>query len=239
MTAIFGRDSGNPFILFGQNHLIVLGLYVVGLLLLITYRKKIIERPTVHQSMRWGLFIVLILSEVTYQLWAAIHDLWTPDAYIPLHLCGIAGLVSAAALATYHKKLIQLAYFIAFIPALLALLTPELIYDYPHFRFWKFFLHHLAISWSGLFLVLTSHVTITWKTMWTAYISLLSYAAVIGFVLNPMLNANYLFLARPTSADTLLSILGSGVWYYINLCTIALVVFASLVLFSKLFKTQE
>ncbi len=37
----------------------------------------------------------------------------------------------------------------------MALITPELPYDYPHFRYWKFFIHHIVISWSSIFLVVT------------------------------------------------------------------------------------
>ncbi|MUV38192.1 hypothetical protein JNUCC1_02023 [Lentibacillus sp. JNUCC-1] len=236
MSSVFGNPVGTPFSLFGQNHLIVLAVYIAGLILLIVYPKKLIAHPSMVQGIRWALFAILTLAEVSYQIWAVVHGVWNARGYLPLHLCGIAGLVAATALLTYHKKLIQITYFIAFIPALLAVLTPELIYDFPHYRFWKFFIHHMAISWSGLFLILTSQVAITWRSMWTSYAYLLVYAALVGFFINPWLNANFLFLARATSAFTLLNFLGSGVWYYVNLCLITLGAFSLLVPFSRLIK---
>lgn len=221
----FTDVTGTPFNPFGTSHLIVLAFYAAGIILLLLTHKKIASSRPVYQIMRWGLFGLLVISEISYQVWTGVNGIWSLAEHIPLHLCGIASITGAIALVTGHKKLIIITFFIGFLPAFLALATPELPTDYPHFRFWKFFLHHMAISWVGVFLLVTSKVRITFKSFLETYFYLLLYAALIGFVINPWLGSNYLYLSATPTASTPLDLFGEGAWYYINLCLAAFVIF--------------
>ncbi|WP_083334839.1 YwaF family protein [Sediminibacillus halophilus] len=121
---------------------------------------------------------------------------------------------------------------------MLALITPDLPYGAEHFRFWKFFLHHIAISWTGIFLVLSIPIRITLASMLRAFLFLVSYALVVGVLINPLTGANYLYLARP-AADTLLNHFGSGIIYYINLVTATFVAFVLLYWLAKWFSDNK
>ncbi|WP_373894731.1 YwaF family protein [Virgibacillus natechei] len=239
MKEWFNDLHGEPFIAFGSNHITILIIYFVGLITLLLTYKRILANPSTYNFIRWTLFVLLILSELSYQVWTAANGIWNLRDHMPLHLCGIAGITGAIALVTYNKKLITITFFIGLIPAFLALVTPELPYDIPHFRFWKFFIHHMTISWVGIFLVVTSSVKITFKSTLEAYVYLLIYAAMIGFFINPVLNSNYLYLSHTPSANTPLDLLGSGAWYYINLCLLALVVFVGLFGVYKIFRMSK
>ncbi|UJL46604.1 TIGR02206 family membrane protein [Virgibacillus sp. NKC19-16] len=239
MKEWFSDIHGEPFIAFGSSHITVLIIYFVGLITLLLTYKRILTNPSTYNFIRWTLFVLLILSELSYQVWTAANGIWNLRDHMPLHLCGIAGITGAIALVTHNKKLITITFFIGFVPAFLALMTPELPYDYPHFRFWKFFIHHMAISWVSIFLVLTNAVKITFKSTMQAYGYLLLYAAIIGYFINPVLDSNYLYLSHTPSANTPLDLLGSGVWYYINLCLLALVVFVGLFGIYKLFRIKK
>lgn len=217
--------GGTPFTAFGISHITVLIIYFAGtLLLLLTFRSNI-SNKYFFNTFRWLLFFALILSEISYQTWTIVTGIWSLSEHIPLHLCGIASIIGAIALITYNKKLIQITFFIGLVPAFLALVTPELPYDYPHYRFWKFFIHHTAISWTSIFLVATSSVRVTLKSMLETYGYLLIYAFIIGILFNPVVGSNYLYLSHTPSASTPLDVLGSGFWYYFNLCLLAFVVF--------------
>ncbi|GAB3062891.1 YwaF family protein [Virgibacillus ainsalahensis] len=239
MREWFTSLDGVPFEAFGTNHVIMLIIYITGIILLLTTYKKIISNQLMYNAVRWILFGLLVLSEVSYQTWTAVNGIWSLAEHTPMHLCGIAGITGAIALVTHNKKLIIITFFIGFIPAFLALVTPELPYDFPHFRFWKFFVHHIAISWTGIFLVVTSNVKITFKSMLESYGYLIMYAAIIGFIINPWLDANYLYLSATPEASTPLDLLGSGIGYYINLCLLGLIVFTALYGLYKLFRRIE
>ncbi|MYL55035.1 hypothetical protein GLW08_17010 [Pontibacillus yanchengensis] len=80
----------------------------------------------------------------------------------------------------------------------------------------KFFLHHMALAWTGVFLILVTFTTITFRSLLEMFAYLNVYAAFI-FILNRLIGTNHLFLASTPDVSTPLDILGSGVWYYINL----------------------
>ncbi|WP_138420255.1 TIGR02206 family membrane protein [Aquibacillus sediminis] len=224
MRLWFGEAVDQPFLLFSTSHIIMMLLYVVGIIVLFLTYKQIAARPNVYQTIRWTLLVVLVLSEASYQLWAILNGLWTFGDHMPLHLCGVASIIAILALWKPNRTLVQLAVFFGIVPALLAIITPDIPYDYQHFRFWKFFIHHIAISWASLFLILTSHYKATAKGLVTAYSLLVGYAIIVGTWINPTFGSNYLYLSEP-AANTLLHYFGTGFAYYIKLGLVALGIF--------------
>lgn len=225
MAQWFSQQSDHHFQAFSTSHLIVLIVAVTGFLIMFLTYKNWPDHPVIHQIIRWVFFILLLLSEVSYQIWAHYHNVWSFRYHTPLHLCGIASIIAMLALLFKKKLFIQLAFFFGVIPAFLTLITPDLIYDYQHYRFWKFFVHHLAISWSCMFVALSKPQSITFPSALISYAFLLGYAALIGFVVNPMIDANYLYLTQQPNANTLLNFFGEGIFYYINLVSIAFFLF--------------
>lgn len=217
--------DGKPFIAFGPSHIIMLAIYLLGLVLFFISLNKIRGNSTIYNILRWLLFGTLVMSELTYHIWAAVNSVWSLKEHIPLHLCGITGITGAIALFTHNEKLIRITFFFGLVPAFLAVVTPELPYDFPHFRYWKFFIHHIFISWISLFLVTANSTKITFKLMLESYGYILLYACLIGFIINPLLGSNYLYLSNTPTASTPLDLLGSGLIYYFNLCLIAFIVF--------------
>ncbi|WP_010529098.1 TIGR02206 family membrane protein [Lentibacillus jeotgali] len=225
MKDIFLEVSGEPFIAYGTSHLTALLIYFLGAAALPFLCKKLHKHSIFYNTIRWSLFSLLVLSEVSYQTYTALNGIWSLGDHMFLHLCGVAGITGAIALINHNKRLIQITFFIGLVPSFLALATPELLYDFPHYRYLKFFIHHITISWTSIFLVASNHVTITFQSLFKTYGYLLIYAAVIGFLVNPFLNSNYLYLSHTPTASTPLDLLGSGIWYYVNLSILAFIVF--------------
>lgn len=234
----FSNEVHQPFEPLMTSHIIILALFFAGLLALL-FSYPLFKRSTRYTALiRWTLFTILLLSELTYQLFAISNDIWSTQEFVPLHLCGVASILAMVALITRNKSLIQFNFFIGIIPAFLALLTPELPNAYPHYRFLKFFFHHMAISWASLFLILTSNVTITFRSLLGTFGVLNLYAIVIFFV-NREIGSNYLFLSSAPTAETPLDLLGSGVWYYINLELLTFSVFLLLYCVYRLTQSRK
>lgn len=225
MEKWFGKSIEQPFYIFSAGHILMLIIYAVALLILLMGTRKIRKHPNIYQLLRWTFFTLLICSEISYQIWALLNGVWNLREHIPLHLCGIASILAMISLLTQNKKLIQITFFIGVIPPLLALITPVLPHDYHHFRFWKFFIHHIVISLASVFLVIGNRIELRLKAIGEAFAYLILYAIVIGFIVNPLLNSNYLYLAYIPLANTPLQFLGEGFWYYINLGLAALASF--------------
>ena len=225
MDSWFGKTSQYYFTPFSTSHLIVLAVAALGIILLIAFRKRVLPGSRTFQFLRWILFSLLLVSEVSYQYWTISNGLWNFAGHVPLHLCGVASITAMIGLLTMQRSWIQISFYIGIVPAFLALVTPDLPYDYHHFRFWKFFVHHTAIPWACLFLALAKPDTITLRSVFKVFFLLVAYALVIGFLVNPLTDANYLYLMQLPNAVTPLSFFGDGFWYYLNLGITALLLF--------------
>ena len=237
MGSWFTATSTYSFNPFSISHLLALALAIAGLFLLISAKNWLKEEKKLFQLLRWTLLALLFLSEFSYHFWAFTNQVWSFSEQMPLHLCGIASLTAMIGLLTMRPIWIQISFYIGIIPAFLALITPELPYDYQHFRFWKFFVHHISISWACLFLALARPAVITMRSVFFVYALLLAYAVLIGFFINPWADSNYLFLMQRPTTTSPLDFFGDGFWYYINLCLTTLVLFfCQYLLFRKFVK---
>ncbi|GGF21398.1 hypothetical protein GCM10010954_20280 [Halobacillus andaensis] len=232
MNKWFAPGSDHPFIMFGMSHLLMLVLFGLGVILLFLYKKNLSKGSKAHAIVRWTLLFALILSEASYQYWAYTHGLFTTYEHLPLHLCGAASLIGMISLLTYHKKLIQINFFIGILPAVIALITPEIPHGYEHFRYWKFFIHHMAIPWTGLFLVVTTSTPIHFRVMCETYCYLVVYALAAG-IFNSIFHTNYLYLSEPPASFPALALLDTGLGYHVNLGLIVFGVFYLLLVFYR------
>lgn len=236
MGSWFGATSTSIFVPFSLSHLLMLGLVLAGFAFLVAKQKQLQNSPAFFSQLRWTLFALLLISEISYQVWAFSNDVWSFSGYVPLHLCGIASITAMIGLVTLRPIWIQISFFIGILPAFLALITPELPHGYEHYRFWKFFIHHMSIPWACLFLALRKPSAITLRSVFTVYFLLVVYALVIGFLVNPLAGSNYLYLSQLPDAATPLSFFGSGIWYYLNLGIAAFLLFlGQYFLWKKLF----
>lgn len=231
----FGATSPSVFVPFSISHLLMLVAAIGGFVFLLAQKNQLRESPLFFARVRWTLFVLLLVSEISYQAWAISNGVWSFSGHVPLHLCGIASITAMIGLLTLRPVWIQISFFIGILPAILTLITPELPHDFQHYRFWKFFIHHMAIPWACLFLALRKPAVISLRSLFLVYFLLVGYALIIGFFVNPAAEANYLYLSRLPEAATPLSFFGSGIWYYLNLGIAAFLLFAGQYLFWKKF----
>jgi len=225
MEEWFGGSAHDGFTFFSTSHIVMIIFYFIILIALLYIYKKILARPFLLNTIRWSLAGFLLLLEITYQIWMVVNDMWHPSHSLPLQICSIAVILAIIALATLNKNMIIITFFVGFIPAGLTIITPELTFDFPHYRFWDFFLHHIILSCVSLYLVLVYKVRVTFKTTLAAFGVLLLYALVIGAFINPMFGGNYLFLSDSPENETLINFLGTGGIYIVNLVIVGFVVF--------------
>lgn len=216
------------FALFGPDHLVVLGLTLAAALALTAIARR-------HREGRAGLALrvslaLLMLAGVTgYVLAETLAGEVHPLEFLPLHLCDAAIFVGIFALATRRPLACELLYFWALAGSTLAMLTPEVWYAFPDWRFVVFFLMH------GL--TVTAAVVLTFGfgcrprpgAAWRAFALTAAYAACVG-LLNLLLDANFLYLrAKPVTA-TLLDHFGPWPWYIVVAGAIGLGLFHLLAL---------
>ncbi|MGD6802957.1 TIGR02206 family membrane protein [Rossellomorea aquimaris] len=207
------------FQMFSVTHIVVLSLFF-GLMLTFVLLKK----DKLPKGIGICLLTILIGSEISYQIWAVTYEVWDARFFLPLQLCSFSTFFGIYLFWKRNKTVFYFYYYIGLFPPILALITPDLIYDFPHYRFFKFFLHHMAIPLMTVYLYKTKEYTLPLNSIWQGML-MLNIMILPIYILNVFLGSNYFFLNGPPEGNTALSLFGSGIQYYVNLEIAALIIF--------------
>jgi hypothetical integral membrane protein (TIGR02206 family) len=217
---MFSVTGMQGFELFSTAHIATLVLFFAACFALVYLRKK---HKNYQQKIKWTLFILLPACEISSHLWLALTNQWDVGD-LPLHLCSLSTFIAMYLFLKKSNKMFYLLYFFGTLPPILAMVTPEMIYTFPHFRFIEYFLHHSVIPLSAFYFILFEGYRVPRKAILFGYVTV-NIIAVPIFILNQLLGTNFFYLASPTESKTILTFFGSGIMYYINLQIAALIVF--------------
>ncbi|WP_442598577.1 YwaF family protein [Neobacillus sp. D3-1R] len=217
---MFSVTEMRDFTIFSMTHLVTLLLFFIAYFLFIYYRKRL--KPYQRQ-VKWTLFSILVVCEISHHLWLILINDWEV-ADLPIQLCSLSTFLAIFLFLKPNKKVFHLLFFIGTIPPILAMVTPDMVYQFPHFRFLKYFIHHSAIPIAVLYFILFEGYRVPRKAIFTSFLTL-NMIAVPVFILNIFLDTNFFFLANPAETKTLLNFFGTGIMYYISLESAALVTF--------------
>lgn len=212
---------GSPFQWLSLTHISMLFLLVGIAVMLFISRTKFSGKRSI---IRLTLACLLILSELSLYAWYTYTNTWDIVDTLPLQLCSISLFLSFFMLLTRNKFLFEVTYFLGIGGALQAMLTPELSYDFPHYRYFHFFLAHIAIILASLYMVWYEGYKPTIKSVWKAFASL-NVIAFLVYLMNIATGGNYMFLAHKPSNPSLIDFLGPYPWYILSLEIVALVMF--------------
>lgn len=209
---------------FSKVHIVNLLIFVIFCILLYAFRNR-----KYVKSVRWLLLSLLILSEISLHLWSIHYGTWNIRFNLPLNLCSISIYLCAYMLLTKSYRVFEIVYFIGIGGAFQALLTPDLLYTFPHYRFFHFFIAHMAIIITVFYMIWVYKYKITFTSLLKAFFTL-NVLAFIVIMINMKTGANYMYLARKPEVPSLLDFLGPYPWYIISLEIVAFLVFLLLYL---------
>ncbi|WP_100331069.1 YwaF family protein [Bacillus xiapuensis] len=207
------------FQMYSTSHIIVLLCMLLLVGSIYKFRQQL--RAPRFRIMEIALAVFLLVLEAVYQLWMIVSSSWDASHALPLELCSIGLFLTAALLITRKKIIYEVSLFTGLLGASQALFTPFLNYDFPHFRFFHFFITHLLIfsvpfyfTWVKGFRPTIYSVV---KTM--AFLNIL---LPVIFIVNLLVDGNYLYIARKPENASLLDVLGPYPWYILTLEFVAL-----------------
>ena len=170
--------------------------------------------------------LVLVVDEVSWWVFMGAGG-GEPDQRaqpLPLQLCDMAILVSAAALWTRHPLLVEVTYFWALAGTIQALLTPALPQPFPTYPWFQYYIAHGGVVAAALLLVVGLRIhPRRWAVAWVAGITI-AYAAFVGFA-DAITGADYMFLRAKPPSPTLLDVLGPWPWYLLSATALGLILF--------------
>ncbi|VXB07094.1 conserved membrane hypothetical protein [Bacillus sp. 349Y] len=216
-----------PFELFSVSHITAILLTIAGILFLFLVRNKMSHKG--KRVLKICLIASLFLSELTFQLWYLIKGEWTIETNLPFQLCSLSIYLCVIMLLTKSYRLFEVTYFASMAGALIAMITPELFYGFPHIRYFQFFIAHAAIILSAFFMIWMEEFHVRFTSVLRAFISLNAIAVVVYFI-DRITGANYMFLAHKPYNLSPIDYLGPYPWYLLSLEFVAFFVFLLLYL---------
>ncbi len=148
---------------------------------------------------------------------------------MPLELCSVTLLLSILMLIFRSRWLYPVVLFAGIGGALQAVLTPNLAYAFPHYRFIHFFVAHSAIILAALYMTWIAGLRPTWKGVGKVMLFLNGLALMV-WIVDRALGANYMFLTGKPSTPSILDVLGPYPVYILAEEAIALLFFSLLML---------
>jgi hypothetical integral membrane protein (TIGR02206 family) len=217
-------EAARQFVLFGPEHLLILGLMFASPLAL-SLLVRVANRPRLTYGVACALAAILLINRVfaiAIGVYAGRIHRW-PEA-LPMHLCDWASIAVMIALVSGAQLPYELAYLWGLAGTFQAVLTPDLADRFPSPFFITFFVDHCGIIVSVLFLTWgmkrrprTGSVlrVFLWTQVYTVAAALVDWS----------LGVNYGYLASKPIHSSLLDYFGPWPWYILSLELLSLVFF--------------
>lgn len=212
--------TGYEFETFGTRHLAYLLGTVVWWFAVISFGRAG-RNPGTRRTIVWALVALSIGQELAWDAIGIRNGVWQAAEHLPLHLCSMALVLSAFALATRRQFAFEIAYFWGFVAATQALLTPDPArwamgeFD----AFWNF-LSHGVIVLNVLWLVFVEGMRVR-RGAWLKVFALTNVVAVGVGVFDWVTGYNYLFLRAKPGGDSPF-LVGEWPWYLLALEALAI-----------------
>lgn len=223
----FGQGTQQEFAIFTLAHFAPI-LVMLGVIALIYWKREALHNWQHEQTLRYILAFALIISDMAYY-WRLVGmpSLGAnPVENLPIGVCGWAVIFCSFMVVGKKQSLFDIAYFWLLSGSLFALITPTpLNFTGPsRFRYYQFWAEH-TLGYIAIFYMIFVHgMRPTIKSAIRSYVALAIFA-VIAYSVNTMIpGANYLYMARPESAPSVLDILPPN--FALRLSIMALVITA-------------
>ena len=211
----FGQGDVQEFALFTPAHILPI-LWMVAMILLIRKNAGALRDWKHEEKLRYVLAFALIISDMSYY-WrlVGVPALGAnPVENLPIGVCGWAAILCSYMLVGKCQSFFDISYFWLLSGSLFALLTPTpLNFTGPtRFRYYQFWAEH-TLGYIAIFYMIFVHgMRPTIKSAIKSYIALAVLAVIATWVNNMLPGANYLYMARPESAPSVLDILPPIHW---------------------------
>ena len=216
-------------------------LLTVGVVILL----KRLKSPSAELRVEWFLAALLWIDEIVLNLFHLAIGAYRIGYHLPFHLCGMSVVLIPFLFFTKNGKLkkflFEVVYFWGLGGATQALLSPDIApFDFPHFRFFSFFISHGASIVSAAYMTFVKGYKPTLASvgrmfLFTNGMILLMFGVnFLAKFVPPYETGNYFFLSYPpvdgSLIDVMVEIFGPAPNYLIGLELMGIASFLALYL---------
>ena len=162
-----------------------------------------------------GLALLIIAAWAGEYVYDAVLGTWSVMYDLPLQLTDAVSVVSALALWTGHRRLVELCYLWAMTAVLQGVLTPDLSYSFPSLYYFTYFIYHDGAVIAACLLVFGERLYLQPGAVRRVYLATLAWACIAELG-NVITGGNYMYLRERPEHASLLSVLGPWPWYVVG-----------------------
>ena len=177
--------------------------------------------PDKRKILMMILGFTLISIELMQQLYLNHLGLWSLKTSLPIHLCGISGILAGIMMFRSSHYGFEFLALIGSPGALHALLTPQLNHGTIPFLVFKYYVSHTGIILVPLFLSIVLGYRIK-RSSWYRVLLLCQVLLIIIGLTNYFIGSNYMYLAEKPLVNNPM-VVGEWPWYILGFEILGLV----------------
>jgi hypothetical integral membrane protein (TIGR02206 family) len=177
---------------------------------------------------------VLLSNLIVENAYAYYIGVWNIKDNLPLHICGLSGIMSIIVLYRFNTLLAHVVYYWGLTGGIHSLLTPEFDQGTQGLFFYSYFIGHGGLILTCIYLIVHCKFKPE-NNSWSNIFLLTQIAALsVGFF-NWLSGSNYMYLTSPPIVDNPL-IIGDWPWYILIFELLAFIHFFFFYKLSKVWK---
>jgi hypothetical integral membrane protein (TIGR02206 family) len=223
MNDFFAFTEGPiTFQTFSLNHLIPLLSIIIGVFLIYRYRYALRNYPY-ERRVRYGIAILAIVVEVSFQVWQMAHGKWDFADSLPLHLCRLTNYLGIYIMFSKNNKVFDIAYFWS-LAGIVSILFPDIPHGPDRFRYYHFMISHILFFYMYMYLLFVVGLKLTFTSFKKSFITLFVLAVGIIIPINNLFDVNYMYLLEPAGTPFEIFYGGSYFLYLVGCIGLVMIV---------------
>jgi hypothetical integral membrane protein (TIGR02206 family) len=134
--------------------------------------------------------------------------------HLPFQLCRVANILIPFIMIYKNDRVYQIIYFWGMSGVFQGLITPDIINDFPHFHFFRFWVAHDGMIIALVYATAVYGMRPKVESIKSAFIAL-NLFLLVSLSVNFVLDANYFWICGKPPMRSLLDYLGPWPWYII------------------------
>ncbi|MDE0790041.1 MAG: TIGR02206 family membrane protein [Woeseiaceae bacterium] len=210
----------SPFNLLSPSHIIVCIMCFVAIVYIPKYFKN--STDTAKLLLSYSIIFLMLINQGMDFYREGYLDEWKLG--LPLHLCDFASLAGALYLLTKKREFFLFAFFFGIAGGTMSILTPDVIYGFPHVPYIQNEIGHLLIILPVSYGIIIDNQRPYLKDCHRVLIFasfLLAIMYLVNYLLGPP--ANYWYLAEKPIGDNITSFMRPEPFHVIDLYALAVI----------------
>jgi hypothetical integral membrane protein (TIGR02206 family) len=213
--------AADGFRAFSPTHVLILGLFVVGAVLVLVWGRSHRGGPSEKLDRRVFAAAILLIT-IPLHLYELTPGGWDLGSSLPFQLCDVAWVLAVVALWTRSWWAAGFTYYVGLSIVSQGLVTPSLGQSFPDPRFLGFWGMHLLVVWAALYLTWGLGMRPTWRSYWFT-IAITAGWTLAAYFFNLVAGTDYGYLNRKPDSASVLDVLGPWPWYVLAEIAIVLI----------------